>query len=97
MMNTTAPVHAAHRCPMTCSRSLRGAATTAPTGPGETVVDGTFGAGGYTRAILDAADTRVIAIDRTGKIRLSRKEALGQNPVMQQQCECSAYEPIAST
>ncbi|QIB33458.1 16S rRNA (cytosine(1402)-N(4))-methyltransferase RsmH [Ancylobacter pratisalsi] len=27
-------------------------------------VDGTFGAGGYTRAILDAADTRVIAIDR---------------------------------
>ncbi len=27
-------------------------------------VDGTFGAGGYTRAILDAADCRVIAIDR---------------------------------
>jgi 16S rRNA (cytosine1402-N4)-methyltransferase len=27
-------------------------------------VDGTFGAGGYTRAILDAAETRVIAIDR---------------------------------
>ena len=27
-------------------------------------VDGTFGAGGYTRAILEAADTRVIAIDR---------------------------------
>lgn len=27
-------------------------------------VDGTFGAGGYTRAILNAADTRVIAIDR---------------------------------
>jgi 16S rRNA (cytosine1402-N4)-methyltransferase len=27
-------------------------------------VDGTFGAGGYTRAILDGADTRVIAIDR---------------------------------
>ena len=31
---------------------------------GETYVDGTFGAGGYTRAILDAADCRVIAIDR---------------------------------
>lgn len=27
-------------------------------------VDGTFGAGGYTRAVLDAADCRVIAIDR---------------------------------
>ena len=31
---------------------------------GATYVDGTFGAGGYTRAILDAADTRVLAIDR---------------------------------
>jgi len=31
---------------------------------GRTYVDGTFGAGGYTRAILDAAETRVIAIDR---------------------------------
>ena len=31
---------------------------------GATYVDGTFGAGGYTRAILDAAETRVIAIDR---------------------------------
>jgi 16S rRNA (cytosine1402-N4)-methyltransferase len=27
-------------------------------------VDGTFGAGGYSQAILDAADTRVIGIDR---------------------------------
>src|SRR4051794_19479733 len=27
-------------------------------------VDATFGAGGYSRAILDAADTRVIGIDR---------------------------------
>ena len=33
--------------------------------PGGVYIDGTFGAGGYTRAILDAAaDTRVIAIDR---------------------------------
>lgn len=31
---------------------------------GETILDGTFGAGGYTRAILDAADTTVCAIDR---------------------------------
>ena len=31
---------------------------------GAVYVDGTFGAGGYTRAILAAADCRVIAIDR---------------------------------
>ncbi|MFN4143751.1 16S rRNA (cytosine(1402)-N(4))-methyltransferase RsmH [Aestuariivirga sp.] len=31
---------------------------------GGTYVDGTFGAGGYTRAVLEAARTRVIAIDR---------------------------------
>lgn len=31
---------------------------------GEIVVDGTFGAGGYTRAILGASPGRVIAIDR---------------------------------
>jgi 16S rRNA (cytosine1402-N4)-methyltransferase len=31
---------------------------------GERYVDGTFGAGGYTRALLEAADCRVLAIDR---------------------------------
>jgi 16S rRNA (cytosine1402-N4)-methyltransferase len=31
---------------------------------GAVYVDGTFGAGGYSRAILSAADTRVVAIDR---------------------------------
>lgn len=31
---------------------------------GEIYVDGTFGAGGYTRGILEAADCRVVAIDR---------------------------------
>ena len=31
---------------------------------GETIIDGTFGAGGYTRAILQAADCRVLALDR---------------------------------
>ena len=31
---------------------------------GDTIIDGTFGAGGYSRAILEAADCRVIAIDR---------------------------------
>src|ERR1700758_5218365 len=34
-----------------------------PTG-GERYLDGTFGAGGYTRAMLDRADCRVIALDR---------------------------------
>lgn len=39
-------------------------ATLAP-GAGETFIDGTFGAGGYTRAILDAElQAQVIAIDR---------------------------------
>ena len=32
-------------------------------GPGELIVDGTFGAGGYTRAILEAGAS-VVAIDR---------------------------------
>jgi 16S rRNA (cytosine1402-N4)-methyltransferase len=31
---------------------------------GAVYIDGTFGAGGYTRAILEAADCRVLAIDR---------------------------------
>lgn len=31
---------------------------------GETIIDGTFGAGGYSQAILKAADCRLIAIDR---------------------------------
>src|SRR4051812_13130432 len=31
---------------------------------GEVYIDGTFGAGGYSRAILEAAQTQVIAIDR---------------------------------
>ncbi len=31
---------------------------------GEAYIDGTFGAGGYSRAILEAADCRVLAIDR---------------------------------
>ena len=32
--------------------------------PGETHIDGTFGAGGYTKAILDKGAARVIAFDR---------------------------------
>jgi len=40
---------------------------------GEVMVDGTFGAGGYSRALLQAADCRVFAIDRD-----SRAIAMGQ-------------------
>ena len=44
---------------------------------GEVYVDGTFGAGGYTRAILDAADCKVIAIDRDEEAK-ERAVALSQ-------------------
>ncbi len=37
---------------------------------GDVVVDGTFGAGGYTQAILDAADCKVIAIDRDAEAKM---------------------------
>ena len=37
---------------------------------GEVVVDGTFGAGGYSRALLTAADCRVVAIDRDPNVKL---------------------------
>jgi len=36
---------------------------------GGTYVDGTFGAGGYTRGILEAADCRVLGIDRDPDVR----------------------------
>lgn len=48
--------------------------TLSPT-DGEIYVDGTFGAGGYTRAILNAADCRVCVIDRDPEAIL-RAEAM---------------------
>ena len=42
---------------------------------GETIIDGTFGAGGYTTAILDAAPCRVIAFDRD-PAAIARADAL---------------------
>lgn len=33
-------------------------------GPGDIILDGTFGGGGYTRALLEAADCKVIGVDR---------------------------------
>ncbi|MFN7185673.1 MAG: 16S rRNA (cytosine(1402)-N(4))-methyltransferase RsmH [Alphaproteobacteria bacterium] len=37
---------------------------------GELVVDGTFGAGGYSRALLKVAECRVVAIDRDPNVKL---------------------------
>lgn len=43
---------------------------------GETIVDGTFGAGGYTQAILAQADCRVVAFDRDpSAVRRAREMA----------------------
>lgn len=36
---------------------------------GERIVDGTFGAGGYTRAILESADCKVFSIDRDSHVQ----------------------------
>ncbi len=55
--------------------------------PGGIYIDGTFGAGGYTRAILAAADCKVIAIDRDpGAI------ALGADVVAQSQGRLTLVE-----
>lgn len=45
---------------------------------GETFIDGTFGAGGYSRAILEAAACRVLAIDRDPSA-IPRAEALSRD------------------
>src|SRR6478735_11928512 len=53
------PVAVAHK-PVLVDEVVAGLAIA----PGETHVDGTFGAGGYTRAMLAAGAGRVIAFDR---------------------------------
>ena len=45
---------------------------------GDVIVDGTFGAGGYSSAVLDAAQTRVIAIDRDPTAISGGQELLAQ-------------------
>ncbi|MEM8645871.1 MAG: 16S rRNA (cytosine(1402)-N(4))-methyltransferase RsmH [Pseudomonadota bacterium] len=51
--------HARH-VPVMCAEVVEALQPT----DGGIYVDGTFGAGGYTRAVLEAADCRVLAIDR---------------------------------
>ena len=41
---------------------------------GEVYVDATFGNGGYTKAILEAADCKVIALDRDPTVKISANE-----------------------
>ena len=45
--------------------------------PGEIIVDGTFGAGGYSRAILDTG-ARVIALDRDPSVRVAVIQGAGK-------------------
>ena len=48
-------------------------AALAPTA-GKTYIDATFGNGGYSRALLDAADCRVVAVDRDPNVRPRAEE-----------------------
>ena len=51
---------AAHHIPVLCSEVVEALEPSA----GDVILDGTFGAGGYSRALLDAADCHVIGLDR---------------------------------
>jgi 16S rRNA (cytosine1402-N4)-methyltransferase len=59
-MTAAAPIHASPHVPVMLPEVLRALGPT----DGATYVDATFGAGGYTTAILEAAKCRVVAIDR---------------------------------
>lgn len=48
--------------------------------PGQRFIDATFGAGGYTRAILDAAHCGVLALDRDPSVIAEGKGLLSQYP-----------------
>lgn len=49
-------------------------------GAGELFVDGTFGAGGYSMALLDAADCQVIGIDRDPAVRGHAERVAAAHP-----------------
>ncbi len=64
---------------------------------GEVYVDGTFGAGGYTRAFLEMADCTVIAIDRdpSAQIRADKlKEEFGGRLIFLRGCFGDALELV---
>ena len=48
--------------------------------PGGVYLDGTFGAGGYSRAILGVPDTRVVALDRDPEAIAAGLELAAENP-----------------
>ncbi len=54
----------ARHVPVLCDEVLTALAGDGRSSPGGTYLDGTFGAGGYTRAILAMPGTRVVALDR---------------------------------
>ncbi len=70
----------ASRRPAHSRAAGRGAGARSRPRDGEPIIDGTFGAGGYTRAILEAADCRVHGArprsrgDRGGGARARRAE-----------------------
>ncbi len=47
---------------------------------GEIVLDGTFGAGGYSRAILESADCKVVALDRDPNVQETAEALQKQFP-----------------
>ena len=47
---------------------------------GEVYVDGTFGAGGYTRALLESADCKVYAIDRDPHVKVTAEKLAKEFP-----------------
>jgi len=64
---------------------------------GGVYVDGTFGAGGYSRAILELADCTVIAIDRDPNAKGaadSLKENFGERFIFLQGCFGDALELV---
>jgi len=64
---------------------------------GEVYVDGTFGAGGYTQAFLEAADCTVIAIDRDPSVQgraQEIKQSYGDRFIFVQGCFGDALELV---
>jgi 16S rRNA (cytosine1402-N4)-methyltransferase len=70
------PVGSARHIPVLLSHMLEALAPKA----GETYIDATFGAGGYSRAILEAADCSVLALDRDPRAVAAAQSLLDAYP-----------------